>query len=45
VLRAVDVGRANGFGLNFAQMRYVQDAIPGKEQVGYSQALLGVGGE
>jgi hypothetical protein len=36
---------ANEFGLNYAQMRYVQDAIPGNEQEGYSQALLGVDGE
>jgi hypothetical protein len=36
---------ANEFGLNYAQMRYVQDAIPGNEDVGYSQALLGVDGE
>jgi type IV secretory pathway VirB4 component len=36
---------ANEFGLNYAQMRYVQDAIPGDEAKGYSQALLGVDGE
>ncbi|WP_434084177.1 VirB4 family type IV secretion system protein [Halorarius litoreus] len=36
---------ANEFGLNHAQMRFVQDAIPGDEEKGYSQALLGVDGE
>ncbi|WP_255152212.1 VirB4 family type IV secretion system protein [Halorarius halobius] len=36
---------ADAFGLNHAQMRYVQDAIPGDEEKGYSQALLGVDGE
>ena len=36
---------ANEFGLNFAQMRFVQDAIPGNDEKGYSQALLGVDGE
>jgi type IV secretory pathway VirB4 component len=36
---------ADSFGLNHAQMRFVQDAIPGEEAKGYSQALLGVDGE
>jgi type IV secretory pathway VirB4 component len=36
---------ANEFGLNHAQMRYVQRAVPGNEKFGYSQALLGVDGE
>lgn len=36
---------ADEFGLNHAQMRFVQDAIPGDEEKGYSQALLGVDGE
>ena len=44
-LDGMDEEWANEFGLNFAQMRYVQDAIPGNEDVGYSQALLGVDGE
>jgi hypothetical protein len=36
---------ANEFGLNHAQMRYVQRAVPGNEKFGYSQALLGVDSE
>ncbi|WP_254820858.1 VirB4 family type IV secretion system protein [Haloglomus halophilum] len=44
-LDGMDEEWANEFGLNYAQMRYVQDAIPGNEQEGYSQALLGVDGE
>jgi hypothetical protein len=35
----------NEFGLNHAQMRYLQRAVPGNEKFGYSQALLGVDGE
>lgn len=35
---------ATEFGLNHAQMRYVQDAIPGNEETGYSEALLGIDG-
>jgi type IV secretory pathway VirB4 component len=36
---------ADVFGLNHAQMRYVQTAVPGGENRGYSEALVGVGGE
>jgi type IV secretory pathway VirB4 component len=36
---------ADVFGLNYAQMRYVQNAVPGDEEKGYSQALVGVDGE
>jgi len=36
---------AEVFGLNHAQMRYVQNAVPGGEERGYSQALLGVDGD
>ncbi|MDR9431935.1 MAG: transferase [Natronomonas sp.] len=36
---------AEVFGLNHAQMRYVQRAVPGGEERGYSQALLGVDGD
>ena len=36
---------AEAFGMNSAQMRYVQDAVPGSDAKGYSQALLGVDGE
>jgi hypothetical protein len=44
-LDGMDEEWANEFGLNFTQMRYVQDAVPGSENAGYSQALLGVDGE
>jgi hypothetical protein len=33
------------FDLNHAQMRFVQNATPGSDERGYSQALLGVDGE
>jgi hypothetical protein len=36
---------AEEFGLNYAQMRFVQDAVPGNEDTGYSEALVGVDGE
>jgi type IV secretory pathway VirB4 component len=36
---------AEVFGLNYAQMRFVQNAVPGNEEKGYSQALVGVDGE
>jgi hypothetical protein len=36
---------AEEFGMNHAQMRFVQNSIPGDEDTGYSQALLGVDGE
>jgi hypothetical protein len=36
---------ADEFGLNHAQMRFVQDAVPGNEDTGFSEALLGVDGE
>jgi len=36
---------ADTFGLNHAQKRFVQDAVPGSDQKGYSQALLGIDGE
>ncbi|MCQ4334841.1 transferase [Natronomonas sp. F2-12] len=36
---------AEVFGLNHAQMRYVQTAIPGGQERGYSQALIGVDGD
>jgi hypothetical protein len=44
-LDGMDERVANEFGLNHAQMRYVQRAVPGSEKFGYSQALLGVDGE
>jgi len=33
------------FGLNYAQMRFVQDAVPGNEDAGFAEALIGVDGE
>lgn len=33
------------FGLNYVQMRFVQNAVPGGEERGYSEALLGIDGE
>jgi type IV secretory pathway VirB4 component len=44
-LDGMDERVANEFGLNHAQMRYVQRAVPGNETVGYAQVLLGVDGE
>jgi type IV secretory pathway VirB4 component len=44
-LDGMDEDWADEFGLNHAQMRFVQNALPGDEEQGYSQALLGVDGE
>jgi len=44
-LNGMDEEWANEFGLNYAQMRYVQDAVPGNEDAGFSEALVGVDGE
>jgi len=44
-LDGMDEQWANEFGLNYAQMRYVQDALPGNEDAGYAEALVGVDGE
>ncbi|MEF8824939.1 MAG: transferase, partial [Halapricum sp.] len=44
-LDGMDETWANEFGLNHAQMRFIQNAMPGNEDRGYSQALLGVDGE
>ncbi|WP_313692103.1 VirB4 family type IV secretion system protein [Halorarum halobium] len=44
-LDGMDEAWANEFGLNYAQMRFVQDAIPGNDRAGYSEALIGVDGE
>ncbi|WP_240479587.1 VirB4 family type IV secretion system protein [Haloprofundus marisrubri] len=41
-LDGMDEHWANEFGLNHAQMRYVQNAVLGSEEVGYSEALVGV---
>jgi len=44
-LNGMDEKWANEFGLNYAQMRYVQDAVPGNEDAGFSEALVGVDAE
>jgi len=44
-LDGMDERWAEEFGLNEAQMRFVQQATPGNEQAGHAQALLGVDGE
>ncbi|OIB57414.1 transferase [Natrialba sp. SSL1] len=44
-LDGMDTQWADEFGLNSAQMRFVQDAVPGNEETGYSEALVGVDGE
>lgn len=44
-LDGMDQEWANEFGLNSAQMRFVQDAVPGSEDIGYSEALVGVDGD
>ncbi|MCY4732832.1 transferase [Natronomonas gomsonensis] len=44
-LDGMDESIADVFGLNHAQMRYVQNAIPGGDERGYSQALVGVDGD
>jgi type IV secretory pathway VirB4 component len=44
-LDGMDEEWASEFGLNHAQMKFVQKAIPGEEEAGFSQALVGVDGE
>jgi type IV secretory pathway VirB4 component len=44
-LDGMDDQWAKEFGLNYAQMQYVQDAVPGNEEAGFSEALVGVDGE
>jgi type IV secretory pathway VirB4 component len=44
-LDGMDEEWADEFGLNHAQMRFVQDAVPGNEDAGFSEALVGVDGE
>ncbi|WP_267644152.1 VirB4 family type IV secretion system protein [Haloarchaeobius amylolyticus] len=44
-LDGMDKEWANEFGMNYAQMRYVQDAVLGSEKSGFSEALVGVDGE
>ncbi|MGB9985654.1 VirB4 family type IV secretion system protein [Salarchaeum japonicum] len=44
-LDGMDKEWADEFGLNYAQMRFVQDAVPGNEDAGFSEALVGVDGE
>ena len=44
-LDGMDEAWAEEFGLNYAQMRFVQDAVPGNEDAGFAEALVGVDGE
>nr|WP_256398562.1 hypothetical protein [Haloarchaeobius litoreus] len=44
-LDGMDEEWAEEFELNHAQMRFVQNAVPGNEDTGFSEALLGVDGE
>ncbi len=44
-LDGMDHAWAEEFGLNSAQMRFVQEAMPGSDRTGYSEALVGVDGE
>jgi type IV secretory pathway VirB4 component len=44
-LDGMDDHWADEFGLNHAQKRFVQEAVPGNEELGYAEALVGVDGE
>ena len=44
-LDGMDDHWATEFGLNDAQKRFVQEAVPGNEELGYAEALVGVDGE
>jgi type IV secretory pathway VirB4 component len=44
-LDGMDDTWAAEFGLNEAQKRFVQEAVPGNEKLGYAEALVGVDGE
>ena len=44
-LDGMDDHWAAEFGLNDAQKRFVQEAVPGNEAMGYAEALVGVEGE
>jgi type IV secretory pathway VirB4 component len=44
-LDGMDDHWAAEFGLNHAQKRFVQEAVPGNEELGYAEALVGVDGE
>ncbi|WP_207589900.1 VirB4 family type IV secretion system protein [Halomontanus rarus] len=44
-LDGMDSRWADEFGLNSAQMHFVQGAIPGSEKTGYSEALVGIDGD
>ncbi len=44
-LDGMNTSIAESFGLNDAQKRFIQEAVPGSEETGYAQALLGVDGE
>jgi type IV secretory pathway VirB4 component len=44
-LDGMDAQWAEEFGLNHAEMRFVQEATPGNDEAGYAEALVGVDGE
>ncbi|MUW14885.1 transferase [Halorubrum sp. CBA1125] len=44
-LDGMDDEWADEFGLNHAQKQFVQEAVPGNEELGYAEALVGVDGE
>ena len=44
-LDGMDEQWAQEFGLNHAEMRFVQEATPGNDKAGYAEALIGVDGE
>ena len=44
-LDGMDDHWAEEFGLNHAQKRFVQEAVPGNEELGYAEALVGIDGE
>jgi len=44
-LDGMDERWANEFGMNSAEMRFVQNAVPGNDEKGYSEALIGIDGE
>jgi len=44
-LNRMDEEWVEEFGLNYAQIRYEQDAVPGNEDAGFPEALVAVDGE
>lgn len=44
-LDGMDEEWGDGVGLNYAQMLVVQDTVPGNEDAGFAEAVVGVDGE